>query len=1521
MAEDSVTAIAAEPAAGDWPLRPWLLAGLLGLAGLLIHLFTHEKDDVPWRAAAAAFLLFGSLGAAFTLERGRWKEPAAFAVVIGLVMAGLAWRAVNYGDHLPDEQYGFASGVVATALALPLFQAGFVRRRFATPYAEIYQHIWTDAICAAGALAFTGLSWVALAFLSELFRLLRIDFLHDLMNEGWFGWNFDFGHEIQLGTFSGSPSSPTAKVAILFPDGTGFGFVLQSNGQWIPDPGIGTADAPNDLKLEFVGTLPSNLADVKSSSSTWKLTDGDDTVWTLQTRVGPNGGSYDRGWVNQMVTRDGYIWNFSYNSDSSLASITDSFGRTATFTWYQYFITTLASPPAGTLPYPLAIRSIALPDGTSLQYTYDPPPATSAPSSTNIKRLVKVERLSSTNAVLNSASYLYEDVRFPTHVTGIIDNRGIRTRTYAYDSQGRAVSTAVGNDVDTVDFGQNGTALTRQVTNALGKTETYTYSNFTTSSTDYRLTQVDGAASANTPSSTSALGYGSDTFISSQTDEEGRVTTTTRDARGRPTTIVEGVGTPSERTTTITWDPAFNVPDSIVRPGLTETRGYNATGQLTSVTLTDTTSQSTPYPTNGQTRTTAYDWDANGRLLSVNGPLAPDGQGHDDVTSYTYDTQGNLLTSTDAMGHVTTFGSYDANGRPGTMTDPNGIVTAYTYDPLGRVQTITVQHPTDSALNATTTISYDAVGEVTGLTLPSTDTLIMDYDDEGRVTSVRAASGERRDYTYDAIGNVTGQTVRRADGSTSRQITSAFDELGRTLSQTTGTGHTQRLSYDKVGNVVSSTSPNGNASTQAFDALDRLVTTVAPDNGSTSRSYDALDNLTSHTDPISVTTQFVYDGFGDVIQEVSPDRGTSTYWYDAAGRLIQSSDGRGQVIAYTRDYLGRVTSKVPQGRPASEAVTFYWDAGGLSGSYDVGHLAKVVDGSGTTQFQYDHRGNLLARQQTIGTGAAQLAYAYDLADRITQITYPSGRLVKYDYDSEGRVSSVETKATASVGTWTTLSNAYAYEPFGSVKAMTLGNGLAVAYDWGNDGRLASRRLYRTVDGTNLSYLTYRYDADDNIAAIDDQLSSTGSAAYGYDGNDRLTFAVMDGATVGSQSFAYTSGTNRLASTTDATGTRAIAYDARGNTASETRPGSIAAATDYDGYGRLISYSRTDTGTQTFTYNGLDDRVSMALPSGTHNFVYDADGRVIGEYGASSADVKAEFIWALPQAANDNAYGGDDGLGGYAPLAVATPDSGGAVQLNWVYGNHLGVPLVTTDATGVLATTPNDYLAPGFPGQSRVIADVFYNRYRDYDPTVGRYIQADPIGLGGGSNPYLYAKANPINATDPSGRNPLAAAAATGCLADIETGCAPGALVGLGLAGVYGLFVLSHPPKLRPRPVPAVRPSCPDNNDNDCEQEWAAARQFCRDELAKPFPSRALTGGHRDVESCARGHVSERCGGNPIDHHHDPYAPGPRQKGKWWSYLQIEWKPKLWTTLNGRDDPSSTSRDRIPHMPSSWRMNL
>jgi len=1079
---------------------------------------------------------------------------------------------------------------------------------------------------------------------------------------------------------------------------------------------------------------------------------------------------------------DGYQIYYTYPDTGEFPStMSDSLGRQMTLTWADADRLSYASLPVQVK----VISAIALPDGTSLHYGYDY--GTDARGITTHDRLTSVSHLSATGSTLWARTFLYENSAVSYGLTGKVDQNGNRLSTYAYDAAGLVASAELAGGVNKYTIvnleEQERANFWRQVTNPLGhRTDYVFFKEHNWVDAQRVLSHVNEYADTGVAASSTSYeyyGYVGDMVTANYTDEKGLTTHFDIDSQLRPTLAREASGTSDARTTNLTWHPVFDLPTHEERPGLSIDYTYSTAGLLLTKTETDTTTQTVPYATTGQIRTWTYNWNGNGRLLSINGPKGLDVNGKDDVTIFTYDSGGNLLTSTNALGHVTHFANYDANGRPGKMTDPNGIDTLYAYDQLGHVASVTIKNPVPTQPDAVTTFEYDVEGRVSSITSPATQKVSIDHDLAGQVTAIRMANGDKATFTRDAMGNVTHQQVTRYDGILIREASWTFDGLGRMLTETLGPGRTHSLAYDKLGNVTTITSARSNATAQAFDGLNRLVSSVAPDTGASVASHDAFDRTTSFTDPHAVQTTFVRNGFGDVIQEVSPDRGTSTYYYDAGGDLTASIDGRGQRIDYVRDALGRILSKTPVGRPTSEIIAYTYDTPVITGSYSVGQLASTSDATGNTQFGYDHHGNITKKRRNVGATSVDLAYTYDLADRIQTITYPSGRIVTYTRDAHGRVNKVTTQANASAAA-VTLIYGMNYKVMGPMYSATFGNGLALIQSRDTGGRAVGRQLYRPYVGP-VFWQTYGYDNDDNITSVTDMLDPTRSVTYGYDSVGRLTQSVASSGSVRRQDMVYdlngnrlrveqrtnptdttpvstatytlNPGTNQLASVADPGGTRSIAYDGRGNTVGETRPGSgITVA--YDGYGRLTSYQVSGGDTLVNEYNGLDDRITGGTTTDPRHYVYDMDGRMMGEYGASYADVKAETIWLSPELNTPvQPNGGDDGVDGYAPLAVAT---GGA--LYWVHGNHLGVPLVLTDNVGNIAA-PTGYTPVGFPGQTRTLADLYYNRYRDYDPTTGRYIQADPIGLRGGSNPYVYVGNNPIGQTDPLGLSPGGAAAA------------------------------------------------------------------------------------------------------------------------------------------------------------------
>ena len=164
----------------------------------------------------------------------------------------------------------------------------------------------------------------------------------------------------------------------------------------------------------------------------------------------------------------------------------------------------------------------------------------------------------------------------------------------------------------------------------------------------------------------------------------------------------------------------------------------------------------------------------------------------------------------------------------------------------------------------------------------------------------------------------------------------------------------------------------------------------------------------------------------------------------------------------------------------------------------------------------------------------------------------------------------------------------------------------------------------------------------------------------------------------------------------------MSHDKNGNLTADTRPGGAGVTLAYDGHARLASYARAGAETQAMLYNGFDERVGLTTVLGgsaveERRFAYDAGHHIVGEYGATASDLSAEYIWLLPEVGDGFAFGGDDGLGGYTPLAVAVPD-GAASKLHWIQGNHLGTPVVTTDASGT-AVPPTGYARTGSRGRS------------------------------------------------------------------------------------------------------------------------------------------------------------------------------------------------------------------------------
>ncbi|HEX6218638.1 MAG TPA: DUF4153 domain-containing protein [Sphingomicrobium sp.] len=185
--------------AGEWPLRPWIMAAIAAVAGLIFHSLVHEVTRVELSAekqAAATLVAVATISFIVTVERLRWLWAVAFAVGWGTVIAFVGWFTASYNRNGEIAEFPFLAGIAAVLIAAPLFQTVRDEGAWRFPYKKLHGHAWADAVIGAASLFFTGITFLLAWLIAGLFDVIGIDALKDLLQEGWFNWmlaGFAFG--------------------------------------------------------------------------------------------------------------------------------------------------------------------------------------------------------------------------------------------------------------------------------------------------------------------------------------------------------------------------------------------------------------------------------------------------------------------------------------------------------------------------------------------------------------------------------------------------------------------------------------------------------------------------------------------------------------------------------------------------------------------------------------------------------------------------------------------------------------------------------------------------------------------------------------------------------------------------------------------------------------------------------------------------------------------------------------------------------------------------------------------------------------------------------------------------------------------------------------------------------------------------------------------------------------------------------------------------------------------------------
>jgi RHS repeat-associated protein len=1038
--------------------------------------------------------------------------------------------------------------------------------------------------------------------------------------------------------------------------------------------------------------------------------------------------------------------------------------------------------------------------------------------------------------------FQFDDVnqQYISKIIGPLTSAGRRVEDHTYNSSGKLVRLQTNGRTDDERIYDTG-ARTETRTNARGFASKITRNEFD------QIVRIDYPDNTNIQRSYSAANL----RMTEELDEANIKTQYEYNTKGNLIKKTEAVGTPDLRVTEYQVNE-LGQTTQVIRKGRTEANGtitpdarwlieYDAQGQISKTTD----------PEDGVRQ---YVFDRVGNLVSYTNPL-------NKTTRFEVDAAGNLVKVTDAMNRIQTY-VYDKVGNLTVMTDAREKQTAATYDAMNRF--IQGKNPSGGIYSieyngqGLPTEETDEDSRTSQAEFDNFLRLTKEIDGLGNQTEYgyNIADGS----TTGTLGSLFDPIDIKYPTFTQRL---RLDQRERPTTETLlnpnkfGTeGLVSNVTYDVRGQIKTDTDANGKTRFYSYDALGQLIEFTDSLGHKTKALYDARGNLIQITDPNNNVNKFEFDRNDRVIKEILPLGQTTTYSYDGVGNVIERIDPNGHKTTYTYDatnWLEEINQYLG-GTQLTRTTTFDWDNSyNLIAWSDTDLTRPTGQQTSSGSATYDDDDHKTHESISIPTPSGlpytfSYAYQYSPAGYKTQLTWPDETDIEYGYSDHGELQTVTIpgEGIISVNQFKWLAPTQVTLPGGVVQEKSY-DGLLNLEDFkvktpGQQTILDLANTFGKVQELKTSKRT------DNLGGN----ANTKTSDFTYDNETRLTEVVTDTGSVfgtDTESFTLDAAGNRIAHsevqgawTYDANnrliekGTLFNAihydYDEAGNLIKKTEPsGSIEYV--YDTQNRLIEVDDGNGNSiARYGYDPFDRRVwkeqyrnkngSALAPAKRFYYLYADEGLI------------AEATQDITVNADQTVSSGNEPVivAQYGPrpdadfttgiMFVKTKNSNGQDTVAYFHHDHLDTPFQATDKVGNVVwtasynvfgqaqiTTPSATVDKPtittqlrFPGQ---IEDpetgLHYNYRRFYDPTTGRYITQDPIGLEGGNNRYRYAEADPINLSDPTGEIIPYAACLAGCmLTDVAInaltgecnnfgssakGCAVECALGMGVGWVAG----------------------------------------------------------------------------------------------------------------------------------------